>query len=193
VTYIFSLVFSLRTHKHLYVGEGDQESDEVLGLGRVPLWQAVVVLVVATSFVALLSEFLVGAIEPTAKRLGMSDVFIGVFVVAIVGNAAEHSTAVLVAMKNKMDLAVNIAVGSSLQIALLIAPVLVFASYAFGNPLDLLFTTFEIAAIALSVGVLSLITIDGESNWMEGVLLLAVYTILGFAFYTMPATPVEAR
>jgi len=193
VTYILSLVFSLRTHKHLYVGEGDQESDEVLGLGHVPLWQAVVVLVVATSFVALLSEFLVGAIEPTAKRLGMSDVFIGVFVVAIVGNAAEHSTAVLVAMKNKMDLAVNIAVGSSLQIALLIAPVLVFASYALGNPLDLLFTTFEIAAIALSVGVLNLITIDGESNWMEGVLLLAVYTILGFAFYTMPATSVEAR
>ena len=97
------------------------------------------------------------------------------------------STAPLVAMKNKMDLSVNIAVGSSLQIALLIAPVLVFASYAFGKPLDLLFTTFEIAAIALSVGVLNLITLDGESNWMEGVLLLAVYTILGLAFYTMPA------
>jgi len=116
----------------------------------------------------------------------MSDVFIGVFVVAIVGNAAEHSTAVLVAMKNKMDLAVNIAVGSSLQIALLVAPLLVFVSYAFGRPLDLLFTTFELAAVALSVGILNLITIDGESNWMEGVLLLGVYAILGLAFYTMP-------
>ncbi len=102
------------------------------------------------------------------------------------GNAAEHSTAVLVAMKNKMDLAVNIAVGSSLQIALLVAPLLVFLSYAFGRPLDLLFTTFEIAAIALSVGVVSLIAIDGESNWMEGVLLVAVYIILGLAFYTLP-------
>jgi Ca2+:H+ antiporter len=185
-TYILSLVFALRTHKHLYVGEGDDESDEVLGMGRVPLWVAIVVLVVATVFVALLSEFLVSVIEPTAKRLGMSDVFIGVFVVAIVGNAAEHSTAVLVARKNKMDLAVNIAVGSSLQIALLVAPVLVFASFAFGKPLDLLFTTFEIAGVTLSVAILNLITIDGESNWMEGVLLLAVYSILGLAFYTMP-------
>ena len=186
VTYIFSLVFSLRTHKHLYVGEGDKESDEVLRIGHVPLWVAIVILVVATGFVALLSEFLVGVIEPTAQRLGMSDVFIGVFIVAIVGNAAEHSTAVLFARKNKMDLAVNIAVGSSLQIALLVAPVLVFASYAFRKPLDLLFTTFEIAGVALSVGILNLITIDGESNWMEGVLLLAVYIILGLAFYTMP-------
>jgi len=186
VTYIFSLIFTLRTHKHLYVGEGDHESDEALGFSRVPLWLSVVVLVVATGLVALMSEFLVAAIEPTAERFGMSDVFIGVFVVAIVGNAAEHSTAVLVAMKNKMDLAVNIAVGSSLQIALLVAPLLVFMSYAFGRPLDLLFTTFELAAVALSVGILNLITIDGESNWMEGVLLLAVYAILGLAFYTMP-------
>ena len=98
----------------------------------------------------------------------------------------DSSTAVLVAMKNKMDLAVNIAVGSSLQVALLVAPLLVFISYAFGKPLDLLFTTFELAAVALSVGILNLITIDGESNWMEGVLLLAVYAILGLAFYTMP-------
>jgi calcium/proton exchanger (cax) len=186
VTYILSLVFTLRTHKQLYVGEGDHESDEALGFARVPLWLSVVVLVVATGLVALMSEFLVAAIEPTAERFGMSDVFIGVFVVAIVGNAAEHSTAVLVAMKNKMDLAVNIAVGSSLQVALLVAPLLVFISYAFGKPLDLLFTTFELAAVALSVGILNLITIDGESNWMEGVLLLAVYAILGLAFYTMP-------
>jgi Ca2+:H+ antiporter len=115
----------------------------------------------------------------------MSDIFVGVFVVALVGNAAEHSTAILVARKNKMDLAVQIAVGSSLQIALLIAPTLVFVSYLFGRPLDLLFTTFEIAAVALSIGVLNLIALDGESNWMEGVLLLAVYAILGMAFYTL--------
>ena len=135
----------------------------------------------------MLSEFLVGAIEQTAQRLGMSATFVGVFVVAIVGNAAEHSTAVLMAMKNKIDLAFDIAIGSSLQVALLVAPVLVFASYAFGKPLDLLFTTFEIAAVAVSVAVVNLIAIDGESNWMEGVLLLAVYAILGLAFYTLPA------
>jgi Ca2+:H+ antiporter len=186
ITYVLSLVFALYTHKHLYVGQADDESDSALGLGHVPIWLSGLILLVSTSLVALLSEFLVGAVEHTAERLGMSDIFVGVFVVAIVGNAAEHSTAILVALKNKMDLAVNIAVGSSLQVALLVAPVLVFASYAFGRPLDLLFTTFEIAAVALSIGIVNLIAIDGESNWMEGVLLIAVYAILGLAFYTMP-------
>ncbi len=185
-TYILSLLFALKTHKHLYVGEADVESDEALGMRHAPLWSATLILIVSTGFIALLSEFLVGSVEAAASRLGMSDIFLGVFIVAIVGNAAEHSTAVLVAMKNKMDLAFNIAVGSSLQVALLVAPVLVFLSYAFGRPLDLLFTTFEIAAIALSVGIVSLISLDGESNWMEGVLLIAVYAILGLAFYTLP-------
>jgi len=187
ITYILSLVFALYTHKHLYVGEADDESDEALGFSHVPLWLSVLILLIATAFVALLSEFLVGAVEHTAERLGMSDVFVGVFVLAIIGNAAEHSTAVLMSMRNKMDLAVNIAVGSSLQVALLVAPVLVFASYAFGKPLDLLFTTFEIAAIVLSIAIVNLIASDGESNWMEGVLLVAVYAILGLAIYTMPA------
>jgi Ca2+:H+ antiporter len=187
ITYVLSLVFALHTHKHLYVGETDADCDEALGFTHVPIGLATLILLVSTGLVAVLSEFLVGAIEHTAQRLGMSDVFMGVFVVAIVGNAAEHSTAVLVALKNKIDLAVNIAVGSSLQVALLVAPVLVFVSYAFGRPLDLLFTTFEIAAVAISVAVVNLIASDGESNWMEGVLLIAVYVILGLAFYTMPA------
>ena len=185
-TYILSLVFALHTHKHLYVGEHDPESDEALGMGHhKPLWMATVILVAATVMVAVLSEFLVGAVEETAQRFGMSDIFVGVFIVALVGNAAEHSTAILVAMKNKMDLAFNIAVGSSLQIALLVAPALVFVSYLFGKPLDLLFTTFEIAAVVLSIGIVNLIAIDGESNWMEGVMLLAVYSILGLAFFTL--------
>ena len=134
-----------------------------------------------------MSEMLVGTVEHAAERLGMSDVFVGVFLLAIIGNAAEHSTAVLMAMKNKMDLSINIAVGSSLQVALLVAPLLVFVSYAFGRPMDLVFTTFEIAAVALSAGIVNLIALDGESNWMEGVLLLAVYGILGLAFYALPA------
>jgi Ca2+:H+ antiporter len=187
VTYVLSLVFSLHTHKHLYVGEASEDSEHALGMQHVPLWRATVILVVATGFVALMSEMLVSTVEHAAERLGMSDVFIGVFLVAIIGNAAEHSTAVLMAMKNKMDLAMNIAVGSSIQVALLVAPLLVFISYAFGNPLDLVFTTFEIAAVALSAGIVNLIALDGESNWMEGVLLLAVYGILGMAFYALPS------
>ncbi|PYS54328.1 MAG: cation transporter, partial [Acidobacteria bacterium] len=109
---MLSLVFTLRTHKHLYVGEADEESDAALGMRHAPLWKSTLILIVSTSFVALMSEFLVGAVEHTAERLGMPDIFIGVFIIAVVGNAAEHSTAVLVALKNKMDLAMNIAVGS---------------------------------------------------------------------------------
>lgn len=186
VTYVLSLIFSLHTHKHLYVGEVSAEAEQALGMQHVPLWRASVILVVATVFVAILSEMLVGTVEHAAERLGMSDVFVGVFLLAIIGNAAEHSTAVLMALKNKMDLSINIAVGSSLQVALLVAPLLVFVSYAFGRPMDLVFTTFEIAAVALSAAVVNLIAIDGESNWMEGVLLLAVYGILGLAFYALP-------
>ncbi len=185
VTYVLSLFFTLRTHKHLYAGDAVHEEE----LHEEPHWStrtSVLVLLVATAFVALMSEFLVGAVEHTAKVFGMTDVFIGVILVAIIGNAAEHSTAVLMARKNQMDLAMNIAIGSSIQIALFVAPVLVFASYFFGQPMDLIFTTFEVLAIAVSVGIVSLISIDGESNWMEGIQLLAVYVILGMAFYFLP-------
>ncbi|HMW34029.1 MAG TPA: calcium/proton exchanger [bacterium] len=186
VIYILSLIFSLRTHKHLYAGDSAEVPHEHDG----PIWsknKAIGVLLAATAFVALMSEFLVGAVEHTAKTFGMTDVFVGVILVAIIGNAAEHSTAILVSAKNQMDLAMNIAIGSSIQIALFVAPVLVFASYFFGQPMDLIFTTFEVLAVALSVAVLALVTIDGESNWMEGVQLLAVYVILGIAFYYLPA------
>jgi len=135
-----------------------------------------------------MSEFLVGAVEATAKTFGMTEVFVGVILVAIIGNAAEHSTAILMALKNKMDIAVNIAVGSSIQIALFVAPLLVFLSYAIGpQPMDLRFTSFEVLAIVLSVFIIGFISQDGESNWMEGVQLLAVYAILGLAFYFLPA------
>jgi Ca2+:H+ antiporter len=124
-----------------------------------------------------MSEILVGAVEHTAHVLGMTEVFVGVILVAIIGNAAEHSTAVLVAVKNQMELAINIAV----------APVLVFLSYLFDQPMDLLFTRLEVAAVALSVWVLSLIAQDGESHWLEGVQLLALYAMLALAFYFLPA------
>ena len=190
VCYILSLIFSLRTHSHLYTGEAAEESEEVIeeALG-VESWsqkKSMVVLLVATVLVAVMSEFLVGAVEHTAKAWGLSDVFIGVILVAIVGNAAEHSTAVLMAMKNKVDLAINIAIGSSIQIALFVAPLLVFCGYLFGQPMDLLFTTFEVLAVATSAWIVVLITADGESNWLEGVMLLAVYLILGLAFFYLP-------
>jgi Ca2+:H+ antiporter len=116
----------------------------------------------------------------------MTEVFIGVILVAIIGNAAEHSTAVLVARKNQMDLALNIAVGSSIQVALFVAPVLVFASYALGRPMDLLFTPFEVLSIVASVIILHMVCADGETHWLEGVQLLAVYVILALAFFFLP-------
>jgi Ca2+:H+ antiporter len=187
VTYLLSLIFSLRTHKHLYQAETSSHlKEEALHTATWSVRRAVVVLFLATAGVAFMSELLVGAVEHTAHVFGMTEIFVGVILVAIIGNAAEHSTAVLVAMKNQMELAINIAVGSSAQIALFVAPVLVFVSYLFGKPMDLLFTTLEVAAVALSVWVLSLIAQDGESHWLEGVQLLALYIILGVAFYFLP-------
>ena len=135
-----------------------------------------------------MSELLVGAVGEASHALGLTEVFVGVIVVAIIGNAAEHSTAILVAMKNKADLAVNIAVGSSVQIALFVAPVLVFASYLMpSGPMDLNFTAFEVFAVLAAVFVANTAAQEGESNWLEGTLLLAVYAILALAFFFMPA------
>lgn len=186
-TYMLSLLFTLRTHAHLYAPPHAPEDDDAAGTAHWSRRRAVLVLLAATAGVAVMSELLVESIEHAAHALGMSDIFVGVILVAIIGNAAEHSTAVLVARKNRMDLAVNIAVGSSLQVALFVAPVLVLASYLLGpGPMDLLFTSFEVLAVVVSVLILHLIASDGESNWMEGVQLLAVYLILALAFYFLP-------
>ncbi len=188
ITYVLSLLFTLRTHSHLYTGGVDErEEQEAIGTHGWSQTRSIVTLLVATALVAVMSEFLVGAVEETSKKLGLTEVFVGVILVAIIGNAAEHSTAVLVALKNKMDLALNIAIGSSMQVALFVAPVLVFASYLFGRPMNLLFTPLEVVTIVASVAVVALIAQDGESNWMEGVLLLAVYAILGITFFFLPA------
>ena len=148
--------------------------------------KAVGVLVVATGFVALISEFLVGAIEQARESLGLTEVFVGVIVVAIIGNAAEHSSAVLMALRNKMDIGIGIAVGSSLQIALFVAPVLIFASYLFGTPMDLEFTVPEVVAVVASIIIVEQISSDGESNWIEGLQLLSVYAVLAVLFYFLP-------
>jgi Ca2+:H+ antiporter len=186
IAYALSLVFALRTHKHLYAGQSHAEAHDATARPEAP-WRAVVMLVGATVLVAWMSELLVGAVEEAAHVLGLTEVFVGVIVVAIIGNAAEHSTAVLVALKNKMDLAMNIAIGSSIQIALFVAPVLVFVSYLFeGGPMNLVFTPFEVLAVLMAVAAAKMVAEDGESNWLEGVLLLAVYVVIGIAFYFLP-------
>jgi Ca2+:H+ antiporter len=183
VTYICILTFSLRTHKHFFVSaEGElEEKGEHWSRGK-----AIAILGVATVVVAALSEFLVGTIESIRTAFGVTEVFVGVIVVAIVGNAAEHSTAIIMAMKNKMDLSVGIAVGSSLQIALFVAPFLIFLSYCIGRPMDLEFTSPEIFAMIASIYILFQICGDGETNWIEGVQLLSVYLILGILFFFLP-------
>ncbi len=187
-TYALSLLFVLKSHSHLYSGGTDPHAEEKGEAAHGwSVGKSVGVLVTATAGVAWMAHMLVGSIEGVAEHAGLNSVFIGVVLVAIVGNAAEHSTAVLVAMKNKMDLAMNIAVGSSIQVALFVAPVLVFASYVVGEtPMDLLFTRMEVLAVAVSVGLIALIAQDGETNWLEGAMMLAVYLILGLAFLFLP-------
>jgi len=188
-TYACGLWFSLRTHKELFAGCGPPPKDAALAEGRSPLSRAraLAVLVGATALVAGLSELLVGTVEEASHALGMSDVFIGIIVVAIAGNAAEHATAVLLARKNRMDLALGIALGSSIQIALLVAPLLVIASHFIGpTPMDLVFSAPEVLAVAVAVLLAAQIAGDGASNWLEGVQLIAVYAILGIVFYFFP-------
>jgi Ca2+:H+ antiporter len=176
-SYVIGLVFSLKTHRDLfnppYGGEG-------------PGWsvrQGVIALAIAGVLVGIMSEVLVGSIADAAKSVGLSEFFIGVIVVAIVGNAAEHWVAVVVAAKDKMDLAVNIAIGSSAQIALFVAPLLVLLSFVFGDhPMALVFNGFELAAVVIAIVIANRLTAEGESNWFEGVQLLAVYLILALAF-----------
>jgi Ca2+:H+ antiporter len=193
ITYVLSLIFTLRTHKHLYMGDAGETAPEGAHEEHAPLGRSIGMLVLATIGVAIMAEFLVGAAEATAERLGWSEVFVGVIVVAIIGNAAEHSTAIIMAAKNKMDAAINIAVGSSIQVALFVAPLLLFLSYFIApRPMDLIFTPFEVLAVGLCVGIMAFCAQDGESHWMEGVQLLAVYIILGIAFYFLPVHGAEA-
>jgi Ca2+:H+ antiporter len=179
-SYLAGLLFSLKTHKALFNPPYEEEEDTWGWSVR----SAVIALAVAGVLVGLMSEILVGSISEASESIGLSEFFIGVIVVAIVGNAAEHWVAVLVAVKNKMDLAVNIAIGSSAQIALFVAPVLVIASFLIGvGPMPLVFNGFELGAVLLAILIAQQVTSDGESNWFEGVQLLALYAILGIAFY----------
>ena len=185
VVYALFLAFSLVTHASQFSGSHAPEE------GRADPWsasRATAVLAASTAVIAWMSEILVGSIQPAAQSLGLGTVFIGVFVVAILGNAAEHATAVTVAMKNRMDLALSIAIGSSVQVALFVAPVLVLVSLFLGpRPMDLAFPAGLVLIMLLAVLITGQVAADGRSDWLKGVQLLAVYVVLGLTFFFMPS------
>jgi Ca2+:H+ antiporter len=187
LVYVLYLVFTLVTHSSLFAGSYVPGEGE----GHAAPWtakRALLVLAAATGLIAWVSEILVGTIEPTAHQFGLSNVFIGVFVVAILGNAAEHATAITAAMKDRMDLALSIAIGSSVQVALFVAPVLVLASLYVGPAqMDLAFPGSLVLIILLSVLITGQVAGDGRSDWLKGLQLLAVYVVMGLAFFFVPA------
>lgn len=187
LTYALGLLFTLHTHRDFFGGHGPAHEGLESETTVWTLRRSLIVLVASTASIALMSEILVGSVEPAAQDLGLSNLFVGVVVVAIIGNAAEHSTAILVALKNRMDLSLTIALGSSIQIALFVAPIFLIGSYFIGpRPMDLVFEPVEALAIFLAVIIANEIARDGESNWLEGVQLLVVYLLLGLVFFFMP-------
>ncbi|MER2600180.1 MAG: calcium/proton exchanger [Caldilineales bacterium] len=183
--YVLSIVYMLRNKS--------PEHDDSTGVQpshTAPRWSSAIALGVLGASVlgiAIMSEFLVGSMEPVTESLGLTPFFVGIIVIPLIGNVAEHLVAVQVAMKNQMDLSLSIANGSSLQIALFVAPILVFISLALGNPLTLEFNNFELIALVVSGIIATFISTDGQSNWLEGAMLLAVYLILALAFFFLPA------
>jgi Ca2+:H+ antiporter len=191
IVYALYLAFTLVTHSALFAGShAPGEKEAAVSVGR-----AATVLALATAGIAWMSEILVGAVKPAAHALRVSDVFIGVFVVAILGNAAEHATAITVALKDRMDLSLSIAIGSSVQIALFVAPILVLASLFLGPaaPMNLAFRPGLVLIILLSVLITGQIAGDGRSDWLKGVQLLAVYVILALTFYFLPNEPLSSH
>jgi len=178
--YAASLYFSFKTHKDLLGGEHSPEP------AKLSKRNALILLLLATGLTAIGAETLVGSIEHAAAAIGWSDLFVGAVVVAIVGNAAEHFSAVLFARRDQMELAVGIAISSATQVALLVAPVAVLASLVLGHPMPLVFDHFELGAILFAVLGVSFLCLDGESNWFEGLLLLAFYVIIAIIFYFVP-------
>ena len=179
LSYIAGLFFSLKTHSDIFNVGHDEEEEAKWSTKK-----AVILLAVAGALVGLMSEILVGSIEEASSSIGLSHFFVGIFIVAIVGNAAEHYVAIVVAAKNKMDLAVNISIGSSAQIALFVAPVLVLLSFVFGpEPMALVFNGYELVALIGAALIATVLTSEGESNWFEGVQLLALYAALGLVFF----------
>lgn len=197
--YILYLVFQLKTHKALFE-EQSHEDDGIITTSlpsdghhkseseTLSVWGALTVLISATVLVSFCADYLVGAIDDIVELSGLSKTFIGLIVIPIVGNAAEHATAIIVAMKDKMDLAIGVAVGSSLQIALFVTPFMVIIGWIIDVPMSLYFSTFETAIMLVSVFITNLVILDGESNWLEGAMLLSTYLIVALAFFYYPDT-----
>jgi Ca2+:H+ antiporter len=183
LAYVLFLAFTLVTHPTLFAGSAAGEEEKA----PASVSPSVAVLSAATVGIAWMSEIMVGAIEPTTHEFGFSKVFVGVFVVAILGNAAEHATAVSAALRNRMDLSFSIAIGSSVQVALFVAPVLVLASHFVGpGPMDLAFPGGLVLTVFLAVLITGQVASDGRSDWLKGVQLLVVYLILGLTFFFLP-------
>jgi len=179
MVYGAGLLFSFHTHRDIF---GTQHNDiEDSSEAHTPLHRAIITLMAATVFVALMSEMLVKSVETVSASFGLSEVFIGLIIIPIIGNAAEHSTSVLMAVKNKMDVSIEIAVGSSIQIVLLVFPVLILVGWVTGHPLSIIFNRYELVSIIAAVFIVSRVSSDGESNWFEGLLLCLVYCLIGAA------------
>jgi len=187
VTYVLGLVFSFRTHKERLSAVADAPEAPA---NVWPVKKALLLLLFSSVLMGLVAEGLVHAVGEAGKAWGLNEVFLGFVVLAIVGNAAEHSTAVVLAAKGQMDTALNISMQSSVQIALFVTPLLVFLSYPLGHPLNLVFTPFEMLAVGLGVAIFAYLVMDGETNWYEGIQLLAVYAIIAVALYFLPSEAV---
>jgi Ca2+:H+ antiporter len=183
VLYVLGIIYSLK-YSGTPISAHQEAATKVKPLFLIST--AVIVLGVATLGVVLLSELLVGAVESVVSQFGLSEFFIGIILIPIVGNVAEHLVAVQSALRNKMELSMEISLSSSLQIALFVAPLLVFISLTMGHPLTLMFNPFELISLGSAVVIAALVSMDGESNWLEGAALLAVYLILGLAFFLLP-------
>jgi Ca2+:H+ antiporter len=187
--YGLGLLFTLKTHSHIFSAAPAQSDEDPRGFAaHWSVKKSLLLLLAAAAGIAVIAELLVGSAETMAHHLGWSPIFVGVILLAIIGNAAEHSTAIWMAVKNKMDLSLGIAIGSSLQMALFVAPVLVFTSWFLGHPIDLEFTVPEVVAVIVAVFIVAEISRDGLTNWLEGVQLLSVYLILAILFYFLPAS-----
>jgi Ca2+:H+ antiporter len=183
VLYVAALVFTEITHAHLFEGKEDEE--------RAAGWSmrtSVIVLVIAALLVGLESEFLVGSLTPAIEALSLPPIFVGLIVIPIIGNAAEHSSAVFFAIKNRLDVTLEIAVGSSTQVAMFVAPILVFVSLALGHPMDFVFTAFEIAVVSVGTLIVALIALEGRSNWLSGMQLVGAYIVIATAGFFIKST-----
>lgn len=200
VLYILYLIFQLKTHKSLFEEQALEDDDGIITAlpnedahrkaanDHLTIGGSLAVLVIATVLVSFCADYLVGSIDDIVEASGLSKTFLGLIVIPIVGNAAEHVTAIIVAMKDKMDLAIGVAVGSSLQIAIFVTPFMVLIGWVIDVPMSLYFSTFETAVLFISVFITNLVILDGESNWLEGAMLLSTYLIIALAFFYYPDT-----